>query len=103
MKFDENITKYIYAPLKDKWYDISFLKVLSDIKYDVILIDGPIGDLSDGRIGFYKNIELFNTNSMMIFDDTNRPGEKNLFESVSKKLHDRRCEQFKRFSVIYEK
>jgi predicted O-methyltransferase YrrM len=63
-------THYIYAPIKNGWYDISILSKKLPQSYDLILIDGPTGDI--GRGGFYSHLDLFNTNVIMIFDDINR-------------------------------
>lgn len=103
---------YIYAPMVGHWYDISIVKQIEDLQYDCILIDGPVGSESKSRIGFWENIHFFNTNVLMIFDDTNRDGERKLFDNV---LHycnfdfateqpsttQRKFEHFKTFSVIY--
>lgn len=49
--------------------------------YDLILIDGPQWFI--GRIGFLYNLELFDLDSIMVFDDINRKSEKLLMTSVS--------------------
>ena len=93
---------YIHAPMNGHWYDVGTVKSNLPTKYDMILIDGPIGDQSRNRIGFYENINLFDTSKMMIFDDTNRVGERQLFELVLAKVGtDRKSQTFKTFSVIY--
>lgn len=63
-------THYIYAPIKNGWYDIEVLKKQLPIDYDLILIDGPPRTI--GREGFYKNLALFKTNIPIIFDDIHR-------------------------------
>lgn len=97
---------YIYAPIVDSWYDADILKSkLVGLKYDVILIDGPwIGN--GDRTGFLTNIDLFNTNTIIIFDDTHRPAEKAMCENVSKKLGVKYKEyktSTKKFAVIKNK
>jgi hypothetical protein len=99
---------YIHAPMSDGWYNKSLLETkLAALKgkYQMILVDGPIGNESNGRIGFYENIEMFDTNVMMIFTDTNRPGERTTFNRVARHLFigevPPRYEHFKTFSVIY--
>ncbi len=52
-------THYIYAPIKNGWYDTSIISKEAPKDYDLILIDGPTGDI--GRGGFYTNLDLFNT------------------------------------------
>jgi hypothetical protein len=66
---------YKYIPLKEmnsevfgltQWLDIDILKeTLKEINYELLIVDAG-GD----RIGIYDNIELFNTNVPIIFDDT---------------------------------
>lgn len=96
-------TTYIHAPLKkydndapigfpqpnNGWYDIIFIKDDLPKSYDLIIIDGPVGATPDdvGRGGFYKYLDMFNTNVPMIFHDANRAVENTLVKMVSKKLH----------------
>ncbi len=99
---------YIHAPMIDGWYDKSVLEVRLEAlrsTYQMILIDGPIGSESDGRIGFHENINLFENDLLMVFTDTDRQGERTTFNRV---LKDRfigdvppRHAHFKTFSVIY--
>ena len=79
---------YIHAPIKDikpvsfclqhtRWYDKSVIKKkLVEIKYDLLLIDGPgpskKGDLSQGRTPIYKYRDLINWEKPVILDDTHR-------------------------------
>lgn len=100
---DEYHSNYIYAPLVGNWYDVATVRDRLPLKYDCILIDGPPGDLSNNRIGFYNNIELFNTDVLMVFDDTNRKGEEELFDKVLSKIGDREIIKFRTFSVILPK
>jgi len=93
--------KYIYAPIKDGWYDIDVLKEELPTKYDLIIVDGPPGYI--GRKGFYENLKLFNTKVPILFDDTNRGMEKQLLENVSKKLRKKYVEyntSNKKFAVL---
>ncbi len=98
-------TTYIYAPKKNKYYDVDILKEKIPKKYDVIIIDGP---KSISRIGFFDHIDLFNTDSIMIFDDTNRKADRSMLKRVCKKLdkkskdYDCCCDrvQKKKFSVL---
>jgi len=67
------------------WHDPDIVKSkIENIKYDLILIDGPEGRI--GRGGFYKHLELFNTNVPMIFDDIGRKAEMDLLKKVSQKV-----------------
>ena len=100
---------YIYAPVQwydnnwttpdipgnDGWYNVSMMKIhLLDKKYDMILVDGPPGypnylgsGKRIGRGGFYKHLDLFNTDVPIIIDDVKRKAERILMERVSKKLN----------------
>lgn len=78
-------THYIYAPIINDWYDVSILSNELPTHYDLILIDGPTGTI--GRGAFYNHLYLFNTNTIMIFDDVHRNAEYNLLVAVSQKLN----------------
>lgn len=95
---------YIYAPMVRYWYDKNIVKENLPLRYDAILIDGPVGSESKSRIGFYENLALFDSSKMMIFDDTNRSGERFLFECVLSECNQtspRKSFEGKTFSVIY--
>lgn len=74
-------SNYIYAPLKkikptaefpfcDQWYDPEVIKKEApNFKYDLMIIDGPIGA---HRCGLRKYHSLFNFNVPIIMDDTQR-------------------------------
>lgn len=97
---------YIYAPIKNygnyKWYDADYLKDNLPTEYDMILIDGPPGPV--GRFGFYHHFYLFNPNVMIIFDDTHRSEERNLFNHVAAILkrptHEIRTSDGRRTTII---
>ena len=92
---------YIHAPIKDNWYDAKILKKELPKEYDLILVDGPPGDI--GRYGFLDNIDLFNTKVPIIIDDIQRSAELNLFAALVFQL-DAKSEIFeednKRFGII---
>jgi hypothetical protein len=83
---------YKYIPLKEmnskefgltQWLDIDILKKsLIDINYDLLIVDAG-GD----RVGIYDNIELFNTNIPIIFDDTMNEKYLRCATLVSEKLN----------------
>lgn len=62
-------SNYIFAPIVDGWYDIEIVKDKLPKKYDLLLIDGPIGD---DRINFLNHYNHFNLKIPIIIDDTNR-------------------------------
>ncbi len=76
---------YIHAPLKDNWYDPKYIKENLPKHYDLILVDGPPG--SQRRVGFLKNLELFDTNTLIILDDVNRIHEYEMLQTLAKKLN----------------
>ena len=70
------------GPTQVGWYDYKILtEKLKNLKYDLILVDGPNGRI--GRGGFLKHLDMFNTNVPMIFDDINREAEKQMMIKVS--------------------
>lgn len=79
---------YIYAPIKDNWYDLESIRNGIPKSIDAILIDGPAhGD----RNGFFENIELFLDLSpeILIFDDVDRENDYNCYLNVVKYLRDK--------------
>lgn len=72
---------YIYAPLKEHkpvryhpdsllWYDSDIVqKEIWDLDYDLLLVDGPIGN---SRAGLLKYWDYFKDESLIVFDDINR-------------------------------
>lgn len=83
-----NYEAYQYAPIKNyesyKWYDVANIKKNLPSKYDLILVDGPPGWI--GRMGFFYNLNIFNTNIPIIFDDINRKNEYILATNVAETL-----------------
>lgn len=77
----KNNTNYIYAPIKNGWYDIDILRTQLPRQYDLILVDGPPKKI--GRSGFFKHIYLFNTTIPIIFDDINRQDEFELLKNAA--------------------
>ncbi len=69
-------SNYIHAPIKNGWYDVEVLKKeIPNINYDILIIDGPAGNLENPakRYGFIENIDLFNLeNKMLVVDDIDR-------------------------------
>lgn len=59
---------YIYAPIKNGWYDAACL--ISLPKHDMLLIDGPPESI--GREGILKNLDLFDRNVSIVIDDVHR-------------------------------
>lgn len=95
----ENIVTFIHAPtVKSADMDRSFeydgsivTNALKNKKFDLVLIDGPIGWSSKKRYSRVSNIKYFINNldvSFSIFiDDTNRKGERYLVKQLKEKLN----------------
>ena len=81
-KYDTN---YIYAQIKNRWYDPEILKRELPNEYDLILVDGPTGSI--GRSGFYTHLDLFKKDVPIIFDDIDRKPEYALMILVAQKLN----------------
>ncbi|NHJ05317.1 MAG: hypothetical protein EAX90_10865 [Candidatus Heimdallarchaeota archaeon] len=60
-----------------KWYSYDFSNEKNNSKYNLILIDGPLGTLRYSRLGIIKFLPniLDRNNFIIIFDDTSRKGE----------------------------
>ncbi len=76
-------SKYIYAPIKKGWYDVEVLQKI-DEDYDLIIVDGPVGE--GNRWGFLDHLNLFNTNVPIIVDDIHRQAELELLQKLAKRL-----------------
>jgi len=108
---------YIHAPLvggrgkahrNGGWYDTAVLARKMPHEYDMILIDGPPARIAGlgvgpGRAAFLDNFNMFRHDVPILLDDTNRPVERVLRDSLASILQ---CEweefgdSIKRFSVI---
>lgn len=79
----ENL-KYIFAPLKNHWYDSEYLKPLLPKQYDLLIIDGPPG--SDNRLGILDNLDLFYLDCPILVDDVHADSSLKLANSISATL-----------------
>ena len=62
-------SNYIFSPLVTGWYDTEILKKEIPQDYDLLIVDGPPGDL---RKNILKNLNFFKKDITIIIDDTNR-------------------------------
>lgn len=90
---------YIYAPIKNEWFDTERMKDKLPKEYDLLLVNAPVAcnpSIAKRRLGLLDNINLFKNlkNKIIIIDDTNRKYEKQLAEELSKKF-DKNVEYFK--------
>jgi len=61
------------------WYDISEIEL--PIGFDLVLCDGPPGDVRGGRIGLLEQMRGHLThNCVVLLDDAARPGEKEVLK-----------------------
>ncbi|MFT4092030.1 MAG: glycosyltransferase [Niabella sp.] len=74
------------APIKEGWYDPAIVeKVLNDNTMDLIIVDGPPGEL---RKGIIDNIHLFYKISCpIIFDDINRDSDEVIMKIFCEKIN----------------
>jgi hypothetical protein len=95
---------YIYAPMKDNWYDVERLKRGLPKRYDLIIVDGPVNvGQKQRRHGFLKNIDLFKTDIPILFDDLCRKDEHDLLLATAQHLG-KDYEIFntrKKFGIVY--
>ena len=75
-------SNYIYAPIKDGWYNIDAIKKGLPQHYDLLLIDGQ----KIGRRLLSDHLDLFNTNVPIIVDDSDRGREMKLLKDMVEKL-----------------
>jgi len=90
-------SNYIYAPIKDGWYDIDAIQKGIPEHYDLLLIDGPPRKIDDKKVGrrpFSDHLYLFNTDVTIIVDDSDRGREMKLINDLVEKLG-RGCKEYK--------
>jgi hypothetical protein len=76
---------YIHAPLVNGWYDVAAIQKGLPDDYDVILIDGPVGE--GNRIPILRYLDLFKWDRRwVVVDDTHRAGEIILFHELLKRF-----------------
>jgi hypothetical protein len=86
-------SNYIHAPIKDNWYDIEIVKdAISDLDYDVIIIDGPA---RGSRCAMGAHLDLFDLDKVIICDDIERDIDEYLWNLMIKET-----EKYNRRSVI---
>lgn len=77
--------EYIYAPIKDGWYDADILFKRLPEEYDLIIVDGPKG--SGNRRGLAKHLDKLNTDVPIMMDDIDRLREFSFALEVSKAMN----------------
>lgn len=85
-------SEYLYVPHKKmvssifgetNWIDPDILKEsLKDKEYDLLIVDAGFD-----RVGIYDNLDIFNTNIPIIFDDTMDEGYHKCANLVAKKIN----------------
>ena len=82
-------SNYIYAPIKNGWYDIEAVKNGIPESYDLIIIDGPprkVDGVKIGRRPLSNHLDLFDTDVTIIVDDADRGREMKLLIDMKEKL-----------------
>jgi hypothetical protein len=78
---DKFNSTYIKAPLiNDLWYDPNIVRDSLPDKYDLIVIDGPVGHR---RKSFINNYHLFDENVPILLDDSQRAPEQELIKILT--------------------
>ena len=73
---------YIHAPLRADWYDVGVLQDSLPDDYDLLLVDGPPGDI--GRGGLLDNLHLFKLSVPVVVDDVNRTSDFEVFARLAR-------------------
>lgn len=75
----------LFAPIENGWYDKRIVQQALKRSYDLILIDGPPGEL---RTGLLTNIDLFRqVSSPIIFDDIQRDLDRKILNAFCQRLN----------------
>lgn len=75
----------IYSPIDNNWYDKKAVFNALEKTYNLIIVDGPPGEL---RAGILQNTHLFkNVSSTIIFDDVDRPLDKEIMKKFCDELN----------------
>ncbi|MEA2070787.1 MAG: hypothetical protein U9O98_05795 [Asgard group archaeon] len=90
-----NRFEYVYSPLESikigkgnyLWYNTKIFEK-QEVKFNLIIIDGPVGVRRNSRIGILKYIpQILDQNKFIILlDDTERRGEKDTIKKIKKTL-----------------
>ncbi|NBC11023.1 MAG: hypothetical protein GVY24_04705 [Planctomycetes bacterium] len=95
-------SRYVYAPLRDGWYDAAVLARELPARCDLLLVDGPPKRI--GRRPLLEHLDLFHTDGWIVLDDVHRHGERLLTAALSARLDRpfavRRASMWRRFAVI---
>jgi len=75
---------YIYAPIKNGWYDIDIVKANLPLSYALVIVDGPSG--AGNRGGILDHLDILRTDVPIIVDDTWREQEYYLAAIMAKRM-----------------
>lgn len=73
--------KQVHAPIVFGWYENDKIGGWLPESYDLIIIDGPPGEI--GRAGILKHLDLFNWDAAVLIDDVNRSPEMALASQIA--------------------
>lgn len=68
------------------WYDATALEFLRMQKFDLLIIDGPPGEI--GRNGILAHPWVLKSSSSILIDDTHRGAEQYLAQAVLERMND---------------
>jgi hypothetical protein len=71
---------YIPTTMVNGWYDPTPLRALIPEAYDLLIVDGPVGD---DRVNFIRHFDLFRRDVPIVVDDTERPGEREILRFLA--------------------
>ncbi|GAB3219691.1 hypothetical protein J0A67_04880 [Algoriphagus aestuariicola] len=86
------------------WYDIPDDHLITQEGFDLIIVDGPFGGICKhsryGALKFLKKFDLINQKTIVFVDDTNRPDELFLIDSLFSELGFTERKDFMRYSRL---
>lgn len=73
-------SRYIPTTLVNGWYDPIPLKSLLPGAYDLLIVDGPIGE---DRVNLIHHFDLFRRDVPIVVDDSERAGEREILRFLA--------------------
>ena len=71
---------------------VGFKSLIGDKKFNLILIDGPLGSAHFSRPQILDVVDNLDKSFVILLDDMNRIGEQEIFNLLKKKLHEKHIE-----------
>lgn len=73
--FHSPISPFIFKRRKLYSYEQSFIQNIPDLEFDLVLIDGPLGEVFNREGSLYLIIPFIKSETLILLDDSNREGE----------------------------